>query len=334
MSTPLSQEHPELFHYTGIAGLTGIIKTQTLWATHYAYLNDAEEVKHFFTSRLPDILRAVVTSALDEFVKQAPENNALIAQNGGRQKAIDETTTGLITGMFNSLLVSCDGEPPFAEPYITSFCTTTDPRVAAHGLLSQWRGYGQDGGYAIVFDRTPLLELLKEEGKKWNMHGLEGDVVYSSDSNQKILEELGHDENEIKSCYVNFFKTRDQNALENIYPALVNCSCRYKHWGFKEEKEVRIVALPANKKILELAKSQGETVNEKPRSHFMRSGTPVPYINLFEGITHPPEKCLPIKRIIVGPHPNKKERKRAVEILRDQHGIKAEVYVSDIPYLG
>jgi hypothetical protein len=31
----------ELYHYTGIHGLKGIVESQTLWATHYKYLNDA-----------------------------------------------------------------------------------------------------------------------------------------------------------------------------------------------------------------------------------------------------------------------------------------------------
>ncbi len=48
----------ELYHYTGIHGLKGIVESQTLWATHYKYLNDAEEIRHF-RDRLPDILRPV-----------------------------------------------------------------------------------------------------------------------------------------------------------------------------------------------------------------------------------------------------------------------------------
>ena len=48
----------ELYHYTGIHGLKGIVESQTLWATHYKYLNDAEEIRQF-RDRLPDILRPV-----------------------------------------------------------------------------------------------------------------------------------------------------------------------------------------------------------------------------------------------------------------------------------
>jgi hypothetical protein len=58
----------------------------------------------------------------------------------------------------------------------------------------------------------------------------------------------------------------------------------------------------------------------------------VPYVNLFEGITQPGNN-LPIKRIIVGPHPDKERRKLAVEKLLKQNGINADVSMSAIPYL-
>lgn len=62
----------------------------------------------------------------------------------------------------------------------------------------------------------------------------------------------------------------------------------------------------------------------------------MPFIDLFEGVTSSSEKLLPIKRIIIGPSANaleKREKIRAVEILIDQHGIKADVSASEIPYL-
>jgi hypothetical protein len=55
----------------------------------------------------------------------------------------------------------------------------------------------------------------------------------------------------------------------------------------------------------------------------------MPYIKLFgEG------QKLPIRKILVGPHPDKTKRKRAVQQMLEQHAIEAEVLVSDIPYLG
>jgi hypothetical protein len=143
----------ELYHYTGIQGLKGIVESQTLWATHYKYLNDSQEIIHF-RDRLPGILRPAIKERLDA-------------------EKLTETTYDVMFG-------NSDGMS--TEPFITSFCRVDkgDPRVADHGLLSQWRGYGPQGGYAIIFDTDRLKQLLIEEGKKWEYFlGLGADAVYS-----------------------------------------------------------------------------------------------------------------------------------------------------------
>ena len=70
MSKSIVEEHSELFHYTGAAGLAGIIQSQTLWATHYEYLNDSEEIKYFHKTRLPNLLQGVVGVRLNELIEQ------------------------------------------------------------------------------------------------------------------------------------------------------------------------------------------------------------------------------------------------------------------------
>jgi hypothetical protein len=63
--------------------------------------------------------------------------------------------------------------------YVLSFCTTDDPWMSKNGLLSQWRGYGQTGGYAIVFDARGLDELFTIEPKSYYEEELRlGDVEY------------------------------------------------------------------------------------------------------------------------------------------------------------
>jgi hypothetical protein len=43
VNTTIAESHPELFHYTGLQGLTGILTSQTLRATHALNLNDKTE---------------------------------------------------------------------------------------------------------------------------------------------------------------------------------------------------------------------------------------------------------------------------------------------------
>ncbi|HLP82010.1 MAG TPA: DUF2971 domain-containing protein, partial [Nitrosomonas sp.] len=237
-------------------------------------------------------------------------------------------------------------EERLSEPYITSFCTSdkNDHFVKDHGLLSQWRGYGQNG-YAIVFDTFTLSELLEQLHEK-GKNGLDlyfEDVFYSSDSYSNFTIKFDRDLEIINNFYKDSFnenKDEETRGLDKIYSALVKCACLYKHWGFKEENEVRVIALPQlvdNSQFRAEIAAEELVIPEIPRKHFLRSGVLIPYINLFEDIPPTSGKRLPITRIIVGPTANaegKKKRVRSVEILLDQYAIEGvSVTASDIPYI-
>ncbi len=68
------EKHPELHHYTSIAGLEGILASRTLWATHFQELNDSSEVIH---------LQKPLTSAITQFaipsVRQILRENRQLA---------------------------------------------------------------------------------------------------------------------------------------------------------------------------------------------------------------------------------------------------------------
>jgi len=312
------KEPTELFHYTRIAGLRGILESQTLWATHYLYLNDANEIRQ---------LRRV----LESFLLPAAKKVKLLEGETTPEKIVEN----FVTGMYSACLGD-EEDPALAEPYITSFCSTDDKNEARHGLLSQWRGYGRDGGYAIVFDVPVLKSLLEEESKKWLYSFLRAkDVVYSDASEEEVREKIRPHLKTIKDVFIKFRQTLKQELLEKTFDPFLVAACRYKHWGFKEEKEFRIVAIPSSSQAVKNLRRQScRSLREKPKGHFLRAGTAVPYIDLFERITSPRAKPLPIKRIIVGPHQEKERRKSAIEILLKKLGIDAEVSVSEIPYLG
>jgi len=59
-----------------------------------------------------------------------------------------------------------------------------------------------------------------------------------------------------------------------------------------------------------------------------RRGTLVPHTELFAKEGAPP---LPIRKVLVGPHPDQVRRQRAVELLLREHRIDAEVAASAIP---
>ena len=331
MPKSIAEVHPELFHYTGALGLKGIIESQTLWATHHGYLNDSREILEF-QPRLLAYLRPHIEAQIETLIR-VPANRNLVIKNGGKDKIVSETVPALIAGIFTALLGKSE-IPPFSEPYITSFSTTTDPNVAEHGLLSQWRSYGQDGGYAIVFDTLGMEQLRKAEAEKWGHDLIGGDVIYSNATESELVAEFGDQLAAMKESVLAILSGGiDQLAIEQMYPALLMCACRYKHWGFREEQEVRIIsALPVSEEVRTQMNARGLLL--KPRHFRTRSGTTVPYLALFDGITGASGSSLPIKRIIVGPHSDGENRKRAVQLLLRQHSVQADVSVSAIPYVG
>ena len=218
------------------------------------------------------------------------------------------------------------------DHYVTSFSTTKNEWISQHGLLSQWRGYGLDGGYAIVFDTKGLADLLNTEREMYYEEAWAwGDVQYNMAELSSVRDEqtLEHFQRVRKAAY-DYWTTAN---IENVYPAfesieLLSAFC--KHRGFEEEGEVRIVvSTPSPEMGQDLSNESGKPYRKV--SSYLRDGAVVPCIPLFEGQKL---KALPIRRVIVGPHPEKLQRKRAVEILLPNHGIDAKVLVSDTPFRG
>src|SRR4051812_35401425 len=91
---------------------------------------------------------------------------------------------------------------------------------------------------------------------------------------------------------------------------------------------------PANPEVFEASQKAGDKRPEKSLQFWPRNGILVPYITLFGNEVSLSGSKLPIQRIVVGPHPDKLKRQKAVALMLEQHEIDAEVTVSDIPYLG
>jgi hypothetical protein len=73
----------------------------------------------------------------------------------------------------------------------------------------------------------------------------------------------------------------------------------------------------------------------QPKLHFRnRGGTLVPYTRIFEKENSEHGIKLPIKRVVVGPHPDKFQRKVSIERWLESINAEADVVVSEIPYVG
>lgn len=133
----------------------------------------------------------------------------------------------------------------FNRPYVTSFCGSSPfSDVSDNGLLSQWRGYGWDGGYAIIFETDRVMKLLEEELNAFQYQfAYFGDVEYYDRDDHKAThsETLGF-ESEVQQHIREVLLTNDweSSAFEPLYRPVTALSCLHKHRGFREETEVRI----------------------------------------------------------------------------------------------
>lgn len=117
-------------HYTTGVVLHGIVTSKTLWASHTSFLNDSEEVIGFCNRVLPKLL-------------QEPYER--------HRREVGQEFFPYSFGYCLSTIVDAYriAETTAQDHYVLSFCTTDDPWVSKNGLLSQWRGYGQNGGYLL-----------------------------------------------------------------------------------------------------------------------------------------------------------------------------------------
>ena len=98
-------------------------------------------------------------------------------------------------------------------------------------------GYGQYGECAIAFDTAELENRLREEHEKWCYSLFWGDVVYLSQSDDKIREELGEDMERLSAAVAESMQERwIAEPLEKTYRPLLRRARRYKHWGFYGER--------------------------------------------------------------------------------------------------
>jgi hypothetical protein len=125
-----------LFHYTTAAGLLGILSSSTLWATDLRFLNDAQEALY-----ARDLFMEMIWGA-----DPATQPGHPLHDNA---KAFGETFVE-----YRKWVVKDLNSPKFPV-YVTCFCESGD-------LLSQWRAYGTDHGYAIGVKPDVLKTAIQQ----------------------------------------------------------------------------------------------------------------------------------------------------------------------------
>lgn len=328
MSTerPVREAHPELFHYTNLDGLEGILRSQYLWATHWQHLNDAKELEHF-ANTLPQLVKPGRVELANILARQDDNFKHWMAANGGVDLLCEEQSQGLAKVLLESV-VNPDPMKQLLEFYVTSLCSPEGAYegVRAHGLLSQWRYYGQQGGYAIVLDTAKLEELMYLEHDRWKCQISLGDVGYSHETPDVLesrIDALQTFRKAISAC-----KFESEKEWEPLFDPVLQCFIHYKHWCFAEECEVRLVTVLNGPKMREVHKEEGTEWPERERHYY----NGVPRIHLFDGleVLERPHR-LPITRILVGPEPGQRKREAELLALLDELQYDIPVTLSEMP---
>ncbi len=315
------EQHAELYHYTTKSGLEGIIRSKTIWGTHYKSLNDSSEVIH-----LREALIAALSPRFDAIIQRQNLNEAmqrLYAESGGPQTLARDFVKSLYGTTFEH-----QNDFGSIEAFVSSFCTHASdrPYEQENGLLSQWRGYSGGEGYCIVFDTADLCRLLVDEfDRLYWVHLKIGSVAYDVDgvSIESVFPRLVEASSQtLEEFFREVFEPELMTAADFLEAASL-----FKHRGFYEEREVRIVAIPGTMKLAEFTKKEHSNFEEKPLPDIRRRPADGPLrIALFE-------RCdveLPIKRVIVGPSRDQADKAKFVRRLL---GENIPVVCSKTPWI-
>jgi len=287
-----------IYHYTDANGLKGILADQTLWATHYRYLNDLNEMNYFLK-----IIEEILPKTLS------------LLNNCTKLKVINNIRSYFDFFLGNEIHAGL-------ESYIISFCEKQD-------LLSQWRGYGKNAAYSIGFDKAKLKALLKKETALHKFTSYSFDKVKYVDI-QKIPTKIYNQSCDLIKLFTSFTRSisdkRGEKIGLDILDNLLKISPFIKHIGFQEESEWRANCIGFSKVDRNLKALSHDHIIKFRNS----GGTIVPYIELINQ-----KKNLPIVEIIIGPSRNMHLRKKSVELMLNEKGYNWDiVQLSTIPYIG
>ena len=291
-----------LYHYTSGTGLIGILSGKKVRMGATDYLNDQQEMKHFFR---------VVQRVAQRMVEQADD----------MRNSVDVLEKIVADPLDN--LPLC---------YVASFTEHSDQ-------LSQWRAYCPDsGGYAIGiparyldnlveemfkgrFVDTPYGKFIEERAQKDMRENLNSKYIfikciYEPDLQERIAEEtLKFAMSNSDVIYVPDEDSSDDNATaayKNIMRLLSRISTIFKYPSFAEEAEWRIISpLFVPHDLLGFVETKQGL---KMYADFDLNPTE-------DGLKHATSEENTHVKVVCGPTPNMKASKRAAERLLVSNGL-------------
>lgn len=286
-----------LFHYTTNDGVSGILNNNSLFASLCGISNDSSEIEYAIS-----VIYNIFRPHAEEYIYSHEKIGDLISDGADITSLPHSYLKLIVWSMLKTKRI-----------FTISFCKHNNNQNYLHGLLSQWRGYGADGGYAIQINYNRLCEATNNLNSdelycklKKCQYGPNGTFTDNLNSNIEELVDkfklyfesyLGHhvgEQNRIQPL---------QGFSEELFNSVVESLAFTKSPHFEEENEWRIVILNnSNNEVGIRASRSGLTTYIK----FPAEGVMIDYID----------------RILVGPHPSQQQRCDAVSVYLDARGLK------------
>lgn len=192
----------EIFHYTDLNGLQGILEGRGFWLSEAKFLNDAEEIYN----------GVKITKDLIE---------KLMAKD--RYSSFSE----ILLGTLNKI-----ESHDYTNNYIASFSLKSDD-------LEQWRAYAKNGsGVCIGFDTDKKTNYPHFLTQAWMLRK----VVYDDKIKIWILHSIiikyfyEYKKDKLKGVY-----TDKDDYIKSLTDSLVRIYINFKNKAFESEREVRLV---------------------------------------------------------------------------------------------
>ncbi len=293
-----------VYHYTDQNGLMGIVRENSIWATQIQYLNDSTEMQRIFkiieghaNIKYDAISRSYINEYANYKIESYDDN--------------DTPTPTMVSGDYwRQLIALATGDFVLGsiaqDVFIACFCSEGD-------LLSQWRGYsGGAYGYSLGFTSQGLVQMALAS------NFIFGSCIYNANLQNAIAQDLI---DYYKEC-VDSGRSLDDTIAEFAKSAGI-CGAFFKDESFKEEREWRLVSIPASRQI----------------AHFRAGKSMIaPYTKISIGCGSEPS----IKHLFVGPCPHMRLSRASVLGLLRREGVSGrsetaqqnlpEVLASSIPF--
>jgi hypothetical protein len=205
-----------VYHYTNAAGLLGILSRKELWQGDVEVMNDAQELEFIVPPIVSDLTRKA--DMLWPSVNDDPEQSAEWCR---------AQIVRMIVGFLTRSIKNAEDET--YHVYATCFCEDSD-------LLSQWRGYAGEGGYAVGF----YAEALKVAATR-EVEGVEQSCLarihYGLDSARAALDALVG--NLAMHAKAHYSVESWHQFMQQVLPLVSTV----KHPSFAEEREWRLLSL-------------------------------------------------------------------------------------------